>query len=140
MVISTYIDASVSTAGLSKSIFSKICFIFELLWIVFRTFTFFHAWAILGFSPHGPCIIWSATRTYPSGSSFGSGILADIHRSIMSGVISLPFLPIHCKIWTCGKPLFWNSIEYKIANVGPNVDPAINHVAVLEALYGKLAP
>ena len=39
----------------------------------------------------------------------------------MSGVISLPFLSIHSKIWTWGKPLFWNSIEYKIVIAGPNI-------------------
>jgi hypothetical protein len=57
-------------------------------------------------SPHGPCIMCSATGAYPRESIVGSGISGDIHEFIVSDAISIPFLSIHSNICTCGSPLF----------------------------------
>jgi hypothetical protein len=88
-------------------------------------------------SLHGPCIVCSATRAYPKGSNSGSGISADIHESIVYVVISQPFLSNQINMCTCGRPRFWNSIEYSSASTRPIPFLIVSHPKVVVVSYGK---
>ena len=74
-------------------------------------------------SPHGPCIINSATILYLNGSSLGFGISAEISLSICDGSRIFYSGCNQNKKWQCGNPLFWNSTTYKSAIIIPNIVP-----------------
>jgi hypothetical protein len=71
-----------------KTIFKECSVFFQIFGVKFGTFSFFMHGQFQFLSPHGPCIICSATRAYPKGSNSGSGISADIHKYIVYVVIS----------------------------------------------------
>ena len=77
---------------------------------------------LLGFcTPQGPCIIHDLTKLYSSNSSSGSGISAEMRRSMSSRVRSLSSPRRMMSMWQCGKPLFWNSMTWMRATGTPKM-------------------